>query len=53
MADKNKDSFRVWTGFKFGIGIYLAWVFMQTAENMAMLIFTVIMKGLGFMPGVM
>jgi len=53
---KKKDVFRVWTGFKFGCGFMLAayfvMFFVEGASSAAMLLFAVIMKGLGFEPGI-
>jgi hypothetical protein len=51
MTQKNKDAFRVWTGFKFGFGFYLAFRFGMALEDTLLALLFTFMKGLGFMPG--
>lgn len=55
MTQKKKDVFRVWTGFKFGAGFMLAAYFVmflvEGLTGMAMVLFSIIMRGLGFTPG--
>ena len=55
MSDKPKNAFRFRTGFFFGIGFttaaYLVMFFMDSAGQFAIMLFGIIMKGLGFTPG--
>lgn len=55
MTQKKKDPFRIWTGFKFGIGFMLAsytvMYFMEGFAGMMAVLISIIMEGLGFMPG--
>jgi len=56
MNDKRKDPFRIWTGLKFGLGFivgaYLGMYFVEGVSSAALLLFTLIMKGLGMAPGI-
>lgn len=55
MTKKRKNAFRFRTGFFFGLGFtaaaYLMMWFMNGTADMLMALFAVIMKGLGFSPG--
>ena len=55
MSDKPKNAFRFRTGFFFGVGFmtaaYLVMWFMDSAAGLVLVMFGVIMKGLGFAPG--
>ena len=53
MTQKRKDPFRIWTGFKFGIGMFLAFYFVEGVISALILFAGIIMRGLGFFPGVM
>ena len=57
MSEKKKDAFRVWTGFKFGFGFMLAAYFtmalMDAFFGLAITLFAIIMRGLGFEPGIL
>jgi hypothetical protein len=52
MSDKPKNAFRFRTGFFFGVGFmtaaYVVMWFMEGAAQAGMLLFLIIMKGLGF-----
>ena len=56
MSDKRKNAFRFRTGFFFGIGFttaaYLVMFFMNGAADFLMMLFGVVMTGLGFAPGI-
>ena len=55
MKQKNKDPFRIWTGCKFGfgflLGAYVAMFLVEGLTGAAMMLFVVIMRGLGFVSG--
>ncbi len=55
MTDKRKNAFRFRTGFFFGLGFttaaYLMMWLMTGTADMLMVLFAIIMRGLGFEPG--
>ena len=55
MSDKPKNAFRFRTGFFFGIGFmtaaYIVMFFMDYGAQFFMMFFAIIMRGLGFDPG--
>ena len=57
MENKRKDPFRIWTGLKFGLGFttgaYLSMYFMDGLSTAALMLFGIIMRGLGFEPGIL
>jgi len=56
MTKKRKNAFRFRTGFFFGLGFtaaaYLTMWFMNGVGDMLMVLFAIIMAGLGYDPGI-
>lgn len=50
MKQKTKSAFRIWTGFKFGLGFYLAFRFGMALEDTLFAFLFTFMRGLGFAP---
>lgn len=56
MSEKRKEPFRFRTGFFFGAGFvfagYLVMLFMEGFLDFAMMMFGIVMRGLGYEPGI-